>query len=151
MKQIITDMLRSRIIQELHRFNVTFPLSRCISANRKTFVRSSNSAPSNFPHFKKKPPSLTKVDHLRATRTSSSSRSLSNLNDAFSEANKARLVQQLGLMKPRKSLLATCSAEAAVFIPLCIVDSTPSVLFTLRSSQLNSHRGEVRSASGFLH
>ena len=94
-----------------------------------------------------KSPSLTRLEQCRWIRTSSSSRTLSNLNDAFSEVNKARLVQQLGRMKPRKSLLATCSEQAAVFVPFCIVDSTPSVLFTLRSSQLNSHRGEVRSVS----
>jgi len=51
-------------------------------------------------------------------------------------------------MKPRKSLLATCSEEAAVFVPFCLVDSVPSVLFTLRSSQLNSHRGEVSFPGG---
>ena len=73
------------------------------------------------------------------------SRKLTSLNDVFLDANKERVVQQLGLMKPRKSLLASCSQEAAVFVPFCVVDSVPSVLFTLRSSQLNSHRGEVRS------
>ena len=77
-------------------------------------------------------------------------RTLSSLNDAFSDPNKARVVKQLGLMKPRKSWLASCTEEAAVFVPLCLVDSVPSVLFTLRSSQLNSHRGEVRLDSILL-
>lgn len=59
-----------------------------------------------------------------------------------------RFVKQLGRMKTRKSLLASCSEEAAVFVPLCVVDSVPSVLFTLRSNQLNKHRGEVSFPGG---
>ena len=63
-----------------------------------------------------------------------------------------RLVKQLGGMKTRKSLLSSCSEEAAVFVPFCLVDSVPSVLFTLRSNQLNKHRGEVRSVpSSLIH
>ena len=61
-----------------------------------------------------------------------------------------RFVKQLGRMKTRKSLLASCSEEAAVFVPFCVVDSVPSVLFTLRSNKLNKHRGEVRSVLSSL-
>ncbi|KAJ7393537.1 nudix (nucleoside diphosphate linked moiety X)-type motif 8 [Desmophyllum pertusum] len=75
-------------------------------------------------------------------------RTCSNLHDAFSEANKARLVKQLGRMKTRRSLLASCSEEAGVFVPFCVVNSVPSVLFTLRSNQLNKHRGEVSFPGG---
>ena len=88
---------------------------------------------------------LASIFSSRTIRTSSLRRVCSNFNDAFSETNKVRLVKQLGGMKTRKSLLASCSEEAAVFVPFCIVDSVPSVLFTLRSNQLNKHRGEVRS------
>lgn len=88
---------------------------------------------------------LARLYCSRTIRTSSLKRACSDLNDAFSEANKVRFVKKLGVMKTRKSLLASCSEEAAVFVPFCIADSAPSVLFTLRSSQLNKHRGEVRS------
>lgn len=83
-------------------------------------------------------------------RTSSLKRACSNFSDAFSESNKVRFVKQLGRMKTRMSLLASCSEEAAVFVPFCVVDSVPSVLFTLRSNQLNKHRGEVRSVLSSL-
>ena len=92
---------------------------------------------------------LASIYSSRTIRTSSLKRACSDFNDAFSETNKVRLVQQLGGMKTRKSLLASCSEEAAVFVPFCIVDSVPSVLFTLRSNQLNKHRGEVRSVLYF--
>lgn len=148
----ITAMLRSRTFQELQKFNFKFPLSHCFISHSKTGIRRfsrccatvSSCCPRGPQCYKS--PSLTRLQHSRRIRTSTLSRTLTNLNDAFSEVNKTRLVEQLGLMKPRKSLLATCSEEAAVFVPFCTVDSIPSVLFTLRSSQLNSHRGEVRSA-----
>ena len=94
---------------------------------------------------------LTSVYSSRTIRTSSLKRACSNFNDAFSETNKVRFVKDLGRMKTRQSLLASCSEEAAVFVPFCVVDSVPSVLFTLRSNQLNKHRGEVRSVlSSFI-
>lgn len=90
-------------------------------------------------------PGTTRYSSTRTIRTSSWTRTCSNLNDAFSEDNKERLVKQLGRMKTRRSLVASCSEEAGVFVPFCYVNYVPSVLFTLRSNQLNKHRGEVRS------
>lgn len=34
--------------------------------------------------------------------------------------------------------------EAAVLVPLCVVDGKASVLFTLRSGNMRSHKGEIR-------
>lgn len=34
--------------------------------------------------------------------------------------------------------------EAAVMIPLCLINSVPSILFTVRSDTLKNHSGEVR-------
>ena len=113
------------------RYSATFSSLCCPQCSRKAGVASLHSS--------------------RTIRTSSLTRACSDFNDAFSETNKARLVKQLGGMKIRKSLLASCSEEAAVFVPFCIVDSVPSVLFTLRSNQLNKHRGEVRSILYFLN
>ncbi|KAK9719966.1 hypothetical protein K7432_004450 [Basidiobolus ranarum] len=39
-------------------------------------------------------------------------------------------------------------AEAAVLVPFCIVDGKPSILFTVRSSNMNSHKGEVSFPGG---
>jgi nudix motif 8 len=34
--------------------------------------------------------------------------------------------------------------EAAVLLPLCIVQDKPSVLFTVRNMNMRTHRGEIR-------
>ena len=143
-------MLSSRIFHQQQKFSLRFPRSLCVTTLPKTCVRHFSRCAWRFSVAscclqRYKSPNFSSLQHSRTVRTSSTLRTLTSLNDAFSEANKERVVQQLGLMKPRKSLLASCSREAAVFVPFCIVDSVPSVLFTLRSSQLNNHRGEVRS------
>ena len=137
-------------------FSLVFPPSFCTTKGHLTNCvrRFSISVSRRFPlscHLKLhcKSPPFSSSQHYR-TMSSSLPRTLNSLNDAFSDPNKARVVKQLGLMKPRKSWLASCTEEAAVFVPLCLVDSVPSVLFTLRSSQLNSHRGEVRLDSILL-
>lgn len=135
-------------------FSLVFPPSFCTTREHLTNCvrRFSISVSRRFPlschlklHCKSSP--FSSSQHHR-TMSSSLPRTLNSLNDAFSDPNKARIVKQLGLMKPRKSWLASCTEEAAVFVPLCLVDSVPSVLFTLRSSQLNSHRGEVSFPGG---
>lgn len=135
------------------RFSLVFPPSFCTTRGHlancdRRFYGFTVSVSRSFPlschlklHCKSKP--FSSSQHYK-TMSSSFPRTLNSLNDAFSDPNKARVVRQLGLIKPRKSWLASCTEEAAVFVPLCLVDSVPSVLFTLRSSQLNSHRGEVR-------
>jgi hypothetical protein len=40
--------------------------------------------------------------------------------------------------------------EAAILLPTCTVKSVPSVLFTLRSTSLKSHAGEVRYINWIL-
>ena len=46
-----------------------------------------------------------------------------------------------------RSQLHQMSRQAAVLVPLCIVDGQPSILFTLRSANLKNHSGEVRFSS----
>lgn len=137
-----------RIFHQLRHFKLMSPQAFHIACRcRPTAKRFSRChvtvASSHFPQYSKTP-ALTRYNCSRSIRTSSMARTCSNLHDAFSEANKARLVKQLGRMKTRRSLLASCSEEAGVFVPFCVVNSIPSVLFTLRSNQLNKHRGEVR-------
>lgn len=122
----------ARIFRKL-RFSRCYPTSSEFSSN----ISRSRSSPF-FP----------RSHNSRTIRTSSLTRTCSNFSDAFSEENKDRLVRQLGKMRTPKSLLARCSEEAAVFVPFCLVNSVPSVLFTLRSSQLNSHKGEVSFPGG---
>ena len=124
----------ARIFRKL-RFSRCYPTSSEFSSN----ISRSRSSPF-FP----------RSHNSRTIRTSSLTRTCSNFSDAFSEENKDRLVRQLGKMRTPKSLLARCSEEAAVFVPFCLVNSVPSVLFTLRSSQLNSHKGEVRLVANLL-
>ncbi|RKP10603.1 NUDIX hydrolase domain-like protein [Thamnocephalis sphaerospora] len=38
--------------------------------------------------------------------------------------------------------------DAGVLVPFCMVDGRPSVLFTVRSARLNTHRGEVSFPGG---
>ena len=146
----IAAMPRSSLARELKNFTSrpvhSFKLNskRCTTCITK---RSPFSTALTFPEFSHTlvPTSFSsKVQKSRSMETSSFSANLTNFNDAFSETNQARLIKQLGRMKPSKSFLASCTEEAAVFVPFCLVNSVPSVLLTLRSSRLNSHRGEVR-------
>ena len=141
-----------RIVYQLqsHKFIYSQTLYSTIQP-AEHFSRFSATFASLCPQCSKKPGlTIPSLYSSRTIRTSSLTRACSNFSDAFSETNKVRFVKQLGRMKTRKSLLASCSEEAAVFVPFCIDDSVPSVLFTLRSNQLNKHRGEVRSVTSSL-
>ena len=70
------------------------------------------------------------------------------LENLFSDSNRQRVQDQLHTVKPVRSLemmgVKKQAKVSAVLVPLCMVDREPSVLFTLRSSSLRKHRGEVR-------
>ena len=137
-----------RIFHQLQGFKIMSPRtfhSTSQPAHAEHFSRCYVTVASSYCTHCCKRPGLTRCSSTRTIRTSSVTRTCSNLNDAFAEDNKERLVKHLGRMKTRRSLLASCSEEAGVFVPFCVVNSVPSVLFTLRSNQLNKHRGEVRS------
>jgi len=72
------------------------------------------------------------------------------LNSVFSETNKTRVQQELSRLPssyvPRED--AATGRRSAVLVPLCFVGGEPSVLFTLRSSQMKNHRGEVSFPGG---
>ncbi|XP_050413159.2 mitochondrial coenzyme A diphosphatase NUDT8 [Patella vulgata] len=80
-----------------------------------------------------------------------------NLENIFSDKNKERVKKSLlsiqpvrtieDIVKPKHKPLKI-NHDAAVIIPLCVVNDEPSVLFTLRSSSLRKHRGEVSFPGG---
>ena len=70
------------------------------------------------------------------------------LENIFSDSNRQRVQEHLDTVKPVRTLAMMGVKEpvrvSAVLVPLCMVGGEPSVLFTLRSSSLTKHRGEVR-------
>lgn len=73
------------------------------------------------------------------------------IKNVLNEKNKTRVINDLQRMKPSKTLIESCQSEAAVLVPFCTVHNKPSLLFTLRSSSLFKHRGEVRYAVDSRH
>ena len=68
--------------------------------------------------------------------------------NVFSEENRRRVQEKLFKTKPVREVPPWAKGKkmkkAAVLIPICAVDDQPSVLFTVRSSDLSHHKGEVR-------
>ena len=68
--------------------------------------------------------------------------------NVFSEENRRRVQEKLFKTKPVREVPPWAKSKkmkkAAVLIPICTVDDQPSVLFTVRSSDLSHHKGEVR-------
>ncbi|XP_070207859.1 uncharacterized protein [Littorina saxatilis] len=66
------------------------------------------------------------------------------VNTVFSDSNRRRVVRQLHTVNPVRTIEMKNKAKvAAVLVPFCMVDHEPSVLFTLRSSSLRQHKGEI--------
>jgi len=63
------------------------------------------------------------------------------VQNCLSEQNKQKMIQRL---VAKKIVSFNLPGEAGVLVPFCLVDNKPSVLFTLRSTSLASHRGQVR-------
>lgn len=66
----------------------------------------------------------------------------------FSEENKQQCINRLKNILPSRGLKASTDKKAGVLIPLCLVSGSPSILFTLRSSSLTKHRGEISFPGG---
>ena len=74
-----------------------------------------------------------------------------SLDNPFSENNRERTCQYIShlnklrwtwKLKRKSSRLA--NKQSAVLIALCEINNQPSVLFTLRSRKVGSHKGQVR-------
>jgi nudix motif 8 len=72
------------------------------------------------------------------------------LSDAFSAKHLERIRKRLNRL-PRQITKAS-DKRAAVVIPLCTKakDGTPHIIFTLRSSSMRHHRGEVCFPGGMV-
>ncbi|XP_070561523.1 mitochondrial coenzyme A diphosphatase NUDT8-like [Ptychodera flava] len=70
------------------------------------------------------------------------------LIDLFSKENKSIFVNRMKHIKPLRTLTKEAVQQGAVCIPLCVVDGQPAILYTLRSNQLVTHRGEVSFPGG---
>ena len=70
------------------------------------------------------------------------------IDSVLSEDNFERVRKQISKVKTVRSAEALRikqkPSEAAVLIPLCYVEGEPSILFTVRSTSLRKHSGEVR-------
>ncbi|XP_065343045.1 mitochondrial coenzyme A diphosphatase NUDT8 [Cloeon dipterum] len=72
-----------------------------------------------------------------------------DVTSVLGQDNKQRCVQALRQMKPFR-LLKDVEPEkkAAVLVPLCLVDGNLSLLYTVRSANLRTNRGEVSFPGG---
>lgn len=69
----------------------------------------------------------------------------------LSGSNKARVVSSLLRQAVSGSGFSGEGRHAAVLVPLLIANGEPSVLFTIRSTNLSRHRGQVRLVWGVLY
>lgn len=66
------------------------------------------------------------------------------LQNVLSNENKAKTIARIAEYKEQNIVSANLPKTAGVLVALCVVDNEPSLLLTVRSSNMRNHRGEVR-------
>ncbi|KAJ3088019.1 nudix (nucleoside diphosphate linked moiety X)-type motif 8, partial [Quaeritorhiza haematococci] len=139
----------------------TTPQCPALICSRTVYGRSSSSPSSslNSTHTDTTPPSLPNIkfdestlllyrDRLRyfeeETADSSTSLPREHTTPSSSQSRRPLVVKRMKWKYDTSKPLR----QAAVLMPLCTVDGEPSVLFTLRSSNLRKHQGEVSFPGG---
>ena len=96
------------------------------------------------------------VRHVRYFTSSKFKLCVTNVNQGInvsnefilSPENRLNCIQKFKNMKPVRLSKEEPARKAAVLVPLCIVNSEISLLYTLRSSDMKRHRGEVSFPGG---
>lgn len=66
-----------------------------------------------------------------------------NLEKLLSEENKKKTIEKFRKYTKLRIGETSPDKHAAILIPLCIVDNDISLIYTLRSSKLRNHSGQV--------
>jgi len=72
---------------------------------------------------------------------------VSTADDIFTALHRNRCLSRLQPIHSDKTAKIRSVKTAAVLVPFCLVNKTPSVLLTVRSAQLLGHKGQVRYIS----